>query len=138
DFLAYDKPIMAKYNGTLYFPIVKDYLTGLHLDSWTNELVNTDWKDLEKQGKLSSTIWPPVKYWYKNQDLVNNTAPPGGGHLLGTDFIGRDVLSGIIHGSRIALTIGFLSMAIAIFLGVIFGAIAGFYGGWIDTAISFV
>src|SRR5207253_1559821 len=108
------------------------------LDSWTNDLVNTDWKDLQAQGKLSSTVWPPIKYWYKNQDLVHNTAPPGGDHLFGADYIGRDVLSGIIHGSRIALTIGFLSMAIAIFLGVIFGALAGFYGGWIDTAISFV
>src|SRR4051812_37502739 len=58
DFLAYDKPIMAKHNGTLYFPVVKDYLVGLGLDRWNKDLVNTEWKDLDAEGKLSSTIWP--------------------------------------------------------------------------------
>ena len=105
DFLANDKPIMAKYNGTLYFPVIKDYLVGLGLDRWDADLVTADWKELDTQGKLSTTIWPPVKYRSSNQDLVNNTAPPGGNHLLGTDAIGRDVLAGLIHGSRIALTI---------------------------------
>jgi peptide/nickel transport system permease protein len=138
DFLAYDKPIIAKYNGTLYVPPVKDYLVGLGLDRWPQELANVEWKDLDAQGKLSSTMWPPVRYWYKNQDLVHNTAHPGGDHPLGTDFIGRDVLSGIIHGSRIALTIGFLSMAIATLLGILMGAMAGFYGGKVDTFISFI
>jgi len=136
DFLANDKPIMAKYNETLYFPVFKGYLIGLGLDRWGPDLVTADWKEIDKQGKLSSTIWPPVKWWYSNQDLVNNTAPPGGDHLLGTDAIGRDVLSGMIHGSRIALSIGFLSMSVAILIGVILGALAGFYGGWADILIS--
>ncbi len=136
DFLANDKPIMAKYNGTLYFPVVKDYIVGLGLDRWNAELVNTDWKQLDQEGKLSSTIWTPIRYRSSNQDLEHNTAPPGGSHLLGTDAIGRDVLAGIIHGSRIALTIGFLSMSIAILLGVLLGSLAGYYGGWVDVAIS--
>ncbi|MEI8134115.1 MAG: ABC transporter permease [bacterium] len=136
DFLANDKPIVAKYDGTLYFPIMKDYLTGLGLDRWPAEIVNSDWKELDKQGKLSSTFWPLIKWRPSNQDLVNNTAPPGGDHVLGTDAIGRDVLAGIIHGSRIALTIGFLSMFFAISIGIILGAMAGFYGGWVDMIIS--
>jgi len=136
DFLANDRPIMAKYNGTLYFPIFKDYLVGVGLDRWDADLVTADWKELDQQGKLSSTIWPPIKWRSSNQDLVNNTAPPGGNHLLGTDAIGRDVLAGMIHGSRIALSIGFLSMSVAILIGVILGALAGFYGGWVDILIS--
>jgi peptide/nickel transport system permease protein len=136
DFLANDKPIMAKYNGTLYFPVVKDYLVGLGLDKWPADIVNADWKEFDQQGKLSSTIWPPIKWRSSNQDLVNNSAPPGGDHILGTDEIGRDVLSGLIHGSRIALSIGFLSMFFAISIGVILGALAGFYGGWVDILIS--
>jgi len=136
DFLANDKPIMAKYNGTLYFPVVKDYLVGLGFDRWPADIVNADWRELDQQGKLSSTIWTPIKWRASNQDLVNNTAPPGGDHLLGTDAIGRDVLAGIIHGSRIALSIGFLSMSIAIALGIVLGALAGFYGGWVDILIS--
>jgi len=136
DFLANDKPIMSKYNGTLYFPVVKDYLVGLGFDRWPADIVNADWRELDQQGKLSSTIWTPIKWRASNQDLVNNTAPPGGDHLLGTDAIGRDVLAGIIHGSRIALSIGFLSMSIAIALGIVLGALAGFYGGWVDILIS--
>ena len=68
--------------------------------------------------------------------LANTLSGPSGAHLLGTDGIGRDVLAGMIHGSRIALSIGFVSMAFAISIGVILGALAGFYGGWVDMLIS--
>jgi peptide/nickel transport system permease protein len=136
DFLANDKPIMAKYNGTIYFPIVKDYLAGMGIDRWNADLVTADWKELDKQGKLSTTIWPPIHWRSTNQDLEHNIAAPGGDHLLGTDGIGRDVLAGLISGSRIALTIGFLSMSIALSLGIFFGALAGYYGGWVDIAVS--
>jgi len=136
DFLANDKPILAKYDGTLYFPVFKDYLVEMGLDRWSADLVTADWKELDQQGKLSTTIWPLVKWRSSNQDLVNNTAPPGGNHVLGTDAIGRDVLAGMIHGSRIALSIGFISMSFAISIGVILGALAGFYGGWVDIVIS--
>src|SRR5947209_19401074 len=53
DFLANDKPIVAKYNGTLYVPPIKDYFILLGLDRWPLDLVNKDWKDLDEQGKLS-------------------------------------------------------------------------------------
>lgn len=136
DFLANDKPIMAKYDGTLYFPVVKDYFVMAGIDRWGPDLVTADWRDLDKAGKLSMTIWTPIKWRSSNQDLEHNTAPPGGNHLLGTDAIGRDVMAGLISGSRIALTIGFLSMSIAVILGVFFGAVSGFYGGWIDVVVS--
>lgn len=136
DFLANDKPIVAKYNETLYFPVFKDYLVGLGLDRWDADLVTADWKELDAAGKLSSTVWPPIKWRASNQDLINNLQAPGGDHLLGTDAIGRDVLSGMIHGSRIALTIGFLSMSIAISIGIVLGSLAGYYGGWVDVIIS--
>jgi peptide/nickel transport system permease protein len=106
------------------------------IDRWGPELVTADWKELDAQGKLSTTVWPPIHWRSSNQDLEHNTNAPGGDHLLGTDAIGRDVLSGIISGSRIALTIGFLSMSIALTLGVLFGALAGYYGGWVDIAVS--
>src|SRR5258708_10071406 len=47
DFLANDKPIMAKYNGTLYFPVMKDYLVELGFDRWNADLVTADWKELD-------------------------------------------------------------------------------------------
>ena len=56
-------------------------------------------------------------------------------YLLGTDFLGRDVLSRIIHGSRVSLVIAGLSVGMAILLGVTAGVIAGFLGGWVDTIL---
>src|SRR6185437_4724033 len=56
--------------------------------------------------------------------------------LLGTDRLGRDVLSRIFYGARISLTIGLLGIAISFTLGLLFGGIAGYFGGWVDTLIQ--
>ncbi len=57
---------------------------------------------------------------------------PTRSHLLGTDQLGRDVLSRMIWGSRISLKVGFVAVGIATVIGIVFGAISGYYGGWID------
>jgi peptide/nickel transport system permease protein len=62
-------------------------------------------------------------------------APPGGGHPLGTDHFARDVLSRVLYGARVSLSIGFVAVAISITIGTLLGAVAGFFGGWVDTAI---
>ena len=62
-------------------------------------------------------------------------SPPSKSHLLGTDQLGRDVLSRMIWGSRISLKVGFVATGIAIFIGTILGALAGFYGRWADGLI---
>jgi peptide/nickel transport system permease protein len=61
--------------------------------------------------------------------------PPGLHHLLGTDDLGRDVLSRMIWGSRISLAVGFVAIGIATVIGMILGAISGYYGGWFDRII---
>lgn len=61
--------------------------------------------------------------------------PPSRAHPLGTDGLGRDILSRIFYGARISLTIGLIAVGIATIIGVILGSIAGFYGGWIDALI---
>lgn len=61
--------------------------------------------------------------------------PPSPEHWLGTDALGRDVLSRIIYGSRISLKVGFVSVGLATLIGVLIGAVAGFYGGWVDNLL---
>src|SRR5215212_11005164 len=68
-------------------------------------------------------------------DLRSYRAGPGNGHLLGTDSAGRDVFSRLLHAGRISLSVGLVSVAIYTVIGVILGAFAGFYGGWVDSAI---
>ena len=59
--------------------------------------------------------------------------PPGVHHPLGTDDLGRDVLSRMIWGARISLAVGFVAVGIATFIGMIIGALAGYYGGWVES-----
>ena len=71
-------------------------------------------------------------------DLKNVLAPPSSGHWFGTDQLGRDVLSRMIWGARISLKVGFVATGLAILIGMILGAVAGYYGGWIDAVIRTV
>jgi len=68
-------------------------------------------------------------------DVRHTLSPPGKTHLLGTDELGRDLLSRIIWGSRVSLKVGFVAVGIAIVIGIVIGAIAGFYGGKVDAIL---
>ena len=68
-------------------------------------------------------------------ELKNVLAPPSGAHWFGTDQLGRDVLSRMVWGARISLKVGFVATGLAIVIGTILGAVAGYYGGWIDSVI---
>lgn len=68
-------------------------------------------------------------------DVKSVLEGPSTAHLLGTDNLGRDVLSRMIWGSRISLKVGFVAVGIATLIGVFLGAVAGYYGGWVDAVI---
>ena len=70
---------------------------------------------------------------YQKQDLLNTLQPPSKEHILGTDEQGRDVLTRLIRGTRISLTIGFVAETINLVIGIIYGGIAGFIGGRTDN-----
>lgn len=69
-------------------------------------------------------------------DLSKRYQPMSGEHLLGTDSLGRDVFSRVIHGARISLEVGIIVVLVSVFIGTILGSLAGFYGGWIDSIMS--
>ena len=68
-------------------------------------------------------------------DVYNVLSPPSKEHLLGTDELGRDLLSRIIWGSRVSLKVGLVAVGIALCIGTLIGAVAGFYGGKIDAVL---
>ncbi|AWN45946.1 ABC transporter permease [Methylobacterium terrae] len=70
------------------------------------------------------------------QDPVAALMGPSAEHWFGTDFFGRDVLSRVIWGARISLSVGFLATAIGVVVGTVIGVVAGYYGGWIDRFIT--
>ncbi|HYK01415.1 MAG TPA: ABC transporter permease [Thermoanaerobaculia bacterium] len=78
----------------------------------------------------------PVAFSPNTIDLGSRLLPPGNGHYLGTDDLGRDVLSRMIHGARISLTVGFFATIIAVLVGSFLGAMAGYYGGAADWIVS--
>ena len=77
-------------------------------------------------------------YSYKQQELSNMYVAPSGEHWMGTDAFGRDVLSRVIHGSRISVYVGVVSVGLSVVIGVLIGSIAGYYGGWLDHALTTV
>ncbi len=66
-------------------------------------------------------------------DTKNLLAAPSLSHLCGTDDLGRDVFSRMVYGSRISLTVGFVAVGIATLIGLVIGAVSGYFGGWTDT-----
>ncbi len=72
-------------------------------------------------------------YSYSFQDLNLGASPPSADHLLGTDVLGRDLLSRILYGARISLLVGFVATGVALVIGVSWGIIAGYMGGRVDS-----
>jgi oligopeptide transport system permease protein len=72
-------------------------------------------------------------YHYAEGSLINNYAKPGTKYLLGADFMGRDLLSRIIYGTRISLSVGIVGAVTAFIIGVFYGVVSGYYGGKVDN-----
>jgi peptide/nickel transport system permease protein len=132
DLLANDKPYYMVYQGKTYWPLFRSYLVSAGLLSWPDELRHVDFTALPAE----RAIFPPVPYRPSHINLLEPFAEPSSQHWLGTDKLGRDVMAGIVHGARISLSIGFVAVGIAVCIGVTFGAMAGYFGGWIDLVIS--
>ena len=83
---------------------------------------------------LAALVTPWIApYDYEVQNLDLGATPPSGTHWLGTDIFGRDLLTQILYGGRISLAVGFVATAVALVIGVSWGAIAGYFGGRVDS-----
>jgi len=126
-FLAGNKPIVVRWNGGLYFPVLFRY----------NELEGIETVNLQQGSRKGDfALYPPLSYAPNESDLLTVLSPPSIYHPFGTDDRGRDVLSRMIHGTRISLSIGFIAVGIAALIGILLGGLSGFYGGKVDFIVS--
>jgi oligopeptide transport system permease protein len=85
---------------------------------------------------VSAVLAPWIApYSYSFQNLELGASPPSANHILGTDVLGRDLLSRILYGARISLLVGFVATGVALVIGVTWGIIAGYFGGRIDSVM---
>jgi len=83
-----------------------------------------------------TALFGPIIYPSDPFEMVGSPmAPPGEKLLLGSDYLGRDVLAGIVHGAKVTLLVGFTATIVSVSIGIIIGVLAGFYGGWIENLL---
>ncbi len=92
----------------------------------------TDYRAMVASGNAAGAVFAPIPYGYERTDLASRQQPPSRQHWLGTNDVGADVLCRLIHGSRISLSVGFVAVGISCVIGVVVGAILGYFGGKID------
>lgn len=135
EFIANDKPLLVRYDGGWYFPVVQEYAEITFGGEFATE---ADYRDPYVQTLINAKgwmIWPPIRYSYQtiNYDLpVPAPSPPSTENWLGTDDQGRDVLARLIYGFRISVLFGLALTLASSIIGVAAGAVQGYLGGWTD------
>jgi peptide/nickel transport system permease protein len=126
------QPVHLFHEGAFIGPFVYGFDYRLNLDTLKREYVpNPD----KIQRLRFFCLGDSYEFWGAIPGRFHLVCPGEGGtfFLLGTDRLGRDVLSRIIYGARISLTVGLIGIAISFILGMMIGGFAGYYGGWADT-----
>ncbi len=135
ELIANDKPLLIKFNDQFYYPVMFTYSE----QEFGGELpTEADYRDQYVLDLIQSKGWilyPPVRFSYNtiNYDLPTPApSPPDAVNYLGTDDQGRDVVARVIYGFRISVLFGLTLTIISSIVGVIAGALQGYYGGWVD------
>ncbi|MCZ8312416.1 MAG: ABC transporter permease [Magnetospirillum sp.] len=139
ELVANDNPILVRYDGAFFVPFAKNYPETAFGGEFETE---ADYRDpavvelIEAKGWI---LWPPIRFSYRtvNLDLpVPAPAPPSAENWLGTDDQGRDVVARLLYGFRISVLFGLTLTVLSSVVGVIAGAVQGYYGGWVDLAFQ--
>jgi microcin C transport system permease protein len=135
EFIANDKPFLIYYDGGIYLPFLKAYSETTFGGDFPTEADYTDPFVVELIEERGWMLWPPIPYSYDTVILdLPGPAPsaPTWQNLLGTDDQARDVLARVIYGFRISVLFGLALTILSSVVGVIAGAVQGYYGGWVD------
>lgn len=140
ELVSNDRPWMVRYEGKTYFPLVNDYPETVFGGDFETP---TDYLDPFIQDQITRgdnwALFAPNRYGPKTLNYfaeAPNPAPPSAANWLGTDDRGRDLLAQLIYGFRVSVLFGLALTAIGVVLGVVAGAIQGFFGGKIDLAFQ--
>ncbi len=146
--IAGTKPVVCQYKGNIYFPAM-----GYFYRTWENPIFMQDdfrriyTTNLKEKDPDSWAVWPLVyqdphrrvregEWEDRPGNPIGDEGAPSSINLLGTTSEGHDVFAKLVHGTRIALLVGFVSTGIAALIGITVGALAGFFGRWVDALLS--
>jgi peptide/nickel transport system permease protein len=132
--IANNKPIIMTWEERLYFPAVMELAPFKWIVKYP-ALRTLDFS-MVKYDDSVTLVMTPIPYSPYETNLSEKFRPPSHKHWMGTDNLGRDVCSRLIHGAGISLKIGFVAVGIALIIGIMAGALAGYYGGVMDILIS--
>jgi microcin C transport system permease protein len=138
--LSNERPLVVHYNGEFYFPMVRDYPEKVFGGDFETA---TDYLDPYIKQKITANgnwaIYAPNPYGAGSLNYFAkdpNPAPPSRENLLGTDERGRDLLAQLIYGFRISVLFGLALTVIGVILGIVTGAVQGYFGGKTDLAFQ--
>lgn len=133
--IANDKPLLIRYEGGFYFPVVRHYPETTFGGVFPTEAVYRDPALIALIQAKGWMVWPPIPFSY---DTINYAlpvpapAPPSRVNWLGTDDQGRDLVARLIYGFRISVLFGLTLTLASSLIGVVAGAVQGYFGGWVD------
>jgi microcin C transport system permease protein len=135
ELIANDRPLVIRYESHWYFPVFAAYPETTFGGVFPTE---ADYRDpavaalIEAKGWM---IWPPIRYHYDTINYllpVPAPAPPSRDNWLGTDDQGRDLTARLIYGFRISVLFGLTLTVLSSAIGIVAGAVQGYFGGWVD------
>ena len=138
--LSNDRPLLASYQGQWYTPLWHDYPETTFGGDF---LAPTEWHDPFIQRQFAQdgnwALWPLNRYSFNTLNYyaeLPNPAPPSAQNLLGTDDRGRDVLARLLYGFRLSVMSGLALTAIGTLLGIVMGALQGYFAGRVDITLQ--